>query len=75
MELINGLPSGDNIGRIGLDISISNPDILYAFYDQHINEDEDYSFRGIFKTTDGGESWYKIQRELGEIRMITWAPI
>ena len=57
VELINGLPSGDNIGRIGLDISISNPDILYAFYDQHINEDEDYSFRGIFKTTDGGENW------------------
>ena len=32
-------------------------------------------FGQIFKSTDGGESWYKIQRELGEIRMITWAPI
>ena len=32
-------------------------------------------FGQIFKSTDGGESWHKIQRELGEIRMITWAPI
>ena len=57
VELSNGLPSGDNIGRIGLDIAISNPDILYAFYDQHINQNEDYSFLGIYKSSDGGENW------------------
>ena len=32
-------------------------------------------FGQIFKSTDGGESWQKVQRELGEIRMITWAPV
>ena len=32
-------------------------------------------FGQIFKSTDGGESWQKMKRELGEIRMITWAPV
>jgi photosystem II stability/assembly factor-like uncharacterized protein len=32
-------------------------------------------FGQIFKSTDGGSSWTKLGRELGEIRMITWAPI
>ncbi len=32
-------------------------------------------FGQIFKSTDGGESWHKMKRELGEIRMITWAPV
>lgn len=32
-------------------------------------------FGQIFKSTDGGTSWNKIRRELGEIRMITWAPV
>ena len=29
----------------------------------------------IFRSTDGGETWRKMDRELGELRMITWAPI
>ena len=32
-------------------------------------------FGQIFKSTDGGASWQKARRELGEIRMITWAPV
>lgn len=32
-ELTNGLPSGSHVGRIGLDVSRSNPDILYAVVD------------------------------------------
>ena len=31
-------------------------------------------FGQIFRSTDGGEEWTKMQRELGEIRMIGWAP-
>ena len=31
-------------------------------------------FGQIFRSIDGGESWIKIKRELGEIRMIGWAP-
>lgn len=32
-------------------------------------------FGQIFKSVDGGASWQKMPRELGEIRMITWAPV
>ncbi|MEM9757246.1 MAG: glycosyl hydrolase, partial [Pseudomonadota bacterium] len=31
-------------------------------------------FGQIFKSTDGGARWTKMRRELGEIRMIAWAP-
>lgn len=50
-ELTNGLPKGSNVGRIGIDISRSNPEILYAFYDL------DNEGVGVYKTSDGGSSW------------------
>ena len=31
-------------------------------------------FGQIYRSKDGGESWTKIKRELGEIRMIAWEP-
>ncbi|MCK5051597.1 MAG: T9SS type A sorting domain-containing protein [Candidatus Cloacimonetes bacterium] len=54
-ELTSGLPSHDGVGRIGLTIAKSNPEVLYAFYDQQ--PVGGYSYLGIFKTTDGGASW------------------
>ncbi|MCK4652993.1 MAG: T9SS type A sorting domain-containing protein [Candidatus Cloacimonetes bacterium] len=50
-ELTNGLPTGNNVGRIGIDISRSNPDVLYAFYDM-----PDAEVR-VYKTSNSGESW------------------
>jgi len=52
-ELTSGLPTGDNVGRIGLTICESDPDVLYAFYDL-----PDFEV-GVFKTTDGGQSWIR----------------
>ncbi len=54
-ELTSGLPDHDGVGRIGLAIAKSNPEVLYAFYDQQ--PVGNYSFNGIFKTTDGGDNW------------------
>ena len=52
-ELSNGLPSpGDNMGRIGLSISNSNPDILYAVF-----ADKTGYFEGVYKTMNGGGQW------------------
>jgi len=31
-------------------------------------------FGQIYRSTDGGSKWKKIERELGEIRMIAWVP-
>ncbi len=43
----------DNSSRIGIDISKSNPNVLYACYTDPTN----YNLKGIFRSTDGGESW------------------
>ena len=52
-ELTNGLPTaGKDKGRIGIDISHSDPNILYAIYADSIGY-----LKGIYKTIDGGENW------------------
>jgi photosystem II stability/assembly factor-like uncharacterized protein len=52
-ELTNGLPSpAEDIGRIGIDIAHSDPDMLYAIYADDIGY-----FKGVYKTSDGGNNW------------------
>lgn len=51
IELTNGLPTGSNVGRIGISMAKTNPDVIYAFYDL-----TDYEV-GVYKTTNGGTSW------------------
>jgi photosystem II stability/assembly factor-like uncharacterized protein len=54
-ELTNGLPSPSaSIGRIGIDISKSDPNILYAIYADNIGY-----FAGLFKSTDDGANWFR----------------
>ncbi|NQT76690.1 MAG: T9SS type A sorting domain-containing protein [Bacteroidetes bacterium] len=50
-ELTIGLPN-TNIGRIGIDISASDPNILYAIYADSIGY-----FAGVYKTFDHGDTW------------------
>jgi len=50
-ELTNGLMAGEEVGRIGLTLCKSQPDVLYAFYDLP------YPEVAVFKTEDGGNSW------------------
>ena len=52
--LTNGLPGGEQKGRIGLAIGRTNPDIVYAFIDRSLNGT---GVPTVFKTTDGGASW------------------
>ena len=51
-ELTTGLPSGSSVGRIGIAVAKSSPNVLYAFY----CDDPGY-FMGVYKSTDGGDSW------------------
>ncbi|MEC9372368.1 MAG: glycosyl hydrolase, partial [Planctomycetota bacterium] len=51
-KITSGLPSVD-MGRIGMDISPANPDIVYAI----IEAAEDAS--GFYRSTDRGETWSK----------------
>ena len=49
----SGLPDASltNVGRIGLAISKSNPEISYALYN------DGYVYVGLYKTTNSGTSW------------------
>ncbi len=47
----DGLPEG-NLGRIGLAISASNPDVVYALVEAKKN--------GLYKSEDGGFKWKKV---------------
>ena len=53
--LQQGLPT-DASSRIGIDISLSNPDILYACYAHPTN----FNLKGIYKSEDGGNSWQSL---------------
>jgi photosystem II stability/assembly factor-like uncharacterized protein len=50
-EVTNGLLNGENVGRIGLTISQSDPDVLYAFYDL-----DNYEV-AVYRSNNGGDSW------------------
>ncbi|MBP6977751.1 MAG: hypothetical protein KBB71_05520 [Lentimicrobiaceae bacterium] len=52
-EITGWLPYGHNVGRIGIDIAKSNPNVMYAFYDM------DNSEVRVYRSDDGGESWYR----------------
>ena len=53
--MTNGLPTlSEDKGRIGIDISVSNPNILYAVYADDIGY-----FNGVYKSTDNGDSWLR----------------
>ncbi|MFH0946215.1 MAG: glycosyl hydrolase, partial [Planctomycetota bacterium] len=51
-KLKSGLPSAD-MGRIGLDLSPADPDVLYAIVEAAEGKG------GVFRSTDRGESWEK----------------
>ncbi|HEY6907707.1 MAG TPA: hypothetical protein VI230_09570, partial [Ignavibacteriaceae bacterium] len=52
-ELTNGIPHNSaSVGRIGISVSASSPNILYAIY----ADDVGY-FTGVYKSTNSGDSW------------------
>ena len=56
-QLTNGLPASNvNTGRIGIDISPTNPNIIYASYSTTTAN----IFDGIYKTINGGTSWSRV---------------
>lgn len=52
-EVAGGLPTGDNVGRIGVTIAKSDPNIMYAFYDL---PDSDVA---VYKSINSGQSWIR----------------
>ena len=61
-KLSNGLPNNlIELGRIGLTMSKTNPDKLYAC--TTINDITNV-FEGLYKTEDGGESWERAEGDM-----------
>lgn len=54
----DGLPKGD-LGRIGLAIAPNKPNIIYALVEAKKN--------ALYKSTDGGFNWRKVNDDMGEI--------
>ncbi|MEL6812926.1 MAG: T9SS type A sorting domain-containing protein, partial [Bacteroidota bacterium] len=55
-ELTSGLPSAaSDKGRISIDISQSNPNVLYARY-----ADANGSIQGVYRTANGGDTWTEV---------------
>jgi len=56
-QLTKGLPSGEPLGRVGLEVSRANPQRLYAV------AGTDEKSGGIYRSDDGGESWQRINAD------------
>lgn len=56
-----GLPTGDQIGRIGLAVSQTNHNKIYALVDNRARIQEGAA--QVFKSIDGGQSWEKSHKE------------
>jgi photosystem II stability/assembly factor-like uncharacterized protein len=53
IELTNGLPNNSpNVGRIGISISASSPNIIYSIYADNIGY-----FDGVYISTNDGDTW------------------
>ncbi|MGD2294714.1 MAG: hypothetical protein PVF22_02640 [Candidatus Aminicenantes bacterium] len=58
----NGLPVGPKTGRIGLAVSWSNPDKVYALID-NLNKKDRNTAAEVYRSLDGGQSWEKTHQE------------
>ncbi len=55
-KLSGGLPQSDSVGRVGIDVSASNSQVVYALVDEQKND-------GLYRSDDAGATWEKINRE------------
>lgn len=63
-----GFPSNDvNLGRISLDVCLSNPQVIYA-----LTAATSGSSRGLYKTTNGGTNWVQINASAAPSSNYAW---
>ena len=60
-KLINGLPYGKKMGRIGLAVSYSNPNKVYALID-NLSKNRSEAAE-VYKTIDGGKLWKRTHED------------
>jgi len=65
-RLTNGLPTGELVGRSGLAIAASDPNIIYALVDNHEPPKPGTSQQGrgeVYRSDDKGETWRKMHQD------------
>ena len=68
----NGFPTDEGKGRIGLAVSQTNPNKVYAFMD-HRNKGEEKGAAEIYRSVDGGLTWQKThEQELMFLSVVGW---
>lgn len=60
-KLEKGLPYGDKMGRIGLAVSYSDPDKVYALID-NLSKDRSKAAE-VYSSDNGGRNWYRTHEE------------
>lgn len=66
--VINGFPNNDpSLGRISIDISKSNPQIIYA-----LTAYSNGTSRGLYKSSDNGISWFLINSTVAGSSNYAW---
>ena len=71
-KLDNGIPDSEGKGRIGLAVSASNPDKVYAFMD-HREKGSDKGAAEVYQSTNGGAIWKKTHdEELMSLSVVGW---
>lgn len=58
-HLTSGLPDSARFGRTGLAISLSNPQVLFAFAKDEASGNKDLLL-GVFRTANGGNTWKSV---------------
>ncbi|UCE41436.1 MAG: hypothetical protein JSV17_00125 [Candidatus Aminicenantes bacterium] len=65
-RLTEGLPIGENVGRFGLAIAPSNPNVVYALLDNHEPPPEGKRRRRrgeVYRSDDKGKTWRKMHED------------
>jgi len=65
-ELLNdGLPTGEHVGRIGIAIARSNPNVVYALVDNHAQGPKENRRIGgqVYRSDNKGRTWRKVNAD------------
>ncbi|MFQ6037080.1 MAG: WD40/YVTN/BNR-like repeat-containing protein, partial [Candidatus Aminicenantales bacterium] len=82
-RLTNGFPTGPHIGRIGLDVSPSRPEVIYALVSNHTpveaktKQGTRTSTIGaeVYRSSDRGETWQKAPMKNKRFRIHSYGDI
>ena len=62
-RLGGGLPENTDLGRSGLAVALSNPNVVYAFIDNHSPSGDRIIGAEVYRSDDKGETWKRTHAE------------